>query len=117
MSRPGASATQLSRLCLAGYFFMGSVAVLFPMLLPLVVRKFGLSLAAAGVIFPANAVGSLIGGLTAGVGSDRFGRRPFLAGGAGFLALGLVLTAHAGSWPLFVFGVLVIGVAQGAVSI
>jgi fucose permease len=104
-------------LCLAGYFLIGSVAVLLPSILPLVIQEFDLTLATAGRIFPVMAVGSLIGGMLAGIGSDRFGRRPYLVGSALLVAAGLLLVSFAQSWMLFVGGFLGIGIMQGALSI
>jgi predicted MFS family arabinose efflux permease len=104
-------------LCLAGYFLIGSVAVLLPSILPLVIQEFDLTLATAGRIFPVMAVGSLTGGMLAGIYSDRFGRRPFLVGSALFVAGGLLLVSFVQSWILFVCGFLGIGMMQGALSI
>lgn len=103
--------------CLAAYFFGGSIAVLLPSILPLVIGEFHLTLAAAGRIFPVMAAGSLVGGLFSGICSDRLGRRPFLAGSAFCVAFGLLLAANARSWLVFVGGFLVIGLTQGALSI
>ncbi len=108
---------RLARFCLFSYFCIGSAAVLVPAIMPAVLRAFRLNTAAAGLVFPANALGSLAGGWLCGIGSDRFGRRPFIAGSAGLLALGLFLTASAPCWLLFVAGFGLIGLAQGALSI
>src|SRR5262245_33422404 len=116
MERPRRDESVLLVLCLCGYFFIGSLATLFPSIMPAVIRGFGLSLAAVGAIFPASAVGSLIGGMLTGIWSDRVGRKPFFCGGAllsGFCLLG-AFTAR--QWPLFVGCFLLLGIAQGALS-
>lgn len=104
-------------LCLTGYFLIGSVAVLLPSILPLVIQEFALTLATAGHIFPVMALGSLMGGMLAGIGSDRLGRRSFLVGSALLVAIGLLLVSFAQSWTQFVGGFLGIGMMQGALSI
>lgn len=67
----------LTGLCLSGYFFTGCLATLFPSILPAIIQGFGLSLAKAGQIFPASAVGTLLGGILTGIWSDRVGARCF----------------------------------------
>jgi len=106
----------LTVLCLACYFFIGTLATLFPSILPAVIRGFGLSLAAAGLVFPANSVGSLIGGVLTGIWSDRIGRRPFLFGSALLSGLSLLGASSARHWPLFVGCFLILGAAQGALA-
>jgi FHS family glucose/mannose:H+ symporter-like MFS transporter len=106
----------LTLLCLGGYFFIGSLATLFPSILPDVLRGFGLRLAAVGLIFPASSVGGLMGGVLAGIGSDRIGRKPFMWGSALLSGLGLLGAYTAHRWPLFVGCFLVLGIAQGALS-
>jgi MFS family permease len=106
----------LTALCLSGYFLSGSAAILFPTILPSIMRGFHLNTAQVGIVFPANAVGSLIGGLMVGLWSDRVGHRLFICGSAVCLAAGLLLSAFATQWSLFVIGFLVIGIAQGPFS-
>jgi fucose permease len=107
----------LTGLCLAGYFCVGSVAVLLPSLLPQIIREFGLTLAAAGRIYPATALGSLGGGLLAGVWSDRVGRRPFVVGSALLVAVWLLVASQVRGWLPFMGAFLLVGLAQGALSI
>jgi fucose permease len=108
---------RLTWLCLAGYFFVGSIAVLLPSLLPLVIREFGLTLAVAGRIYPAMALGGLAGGMLAGVCSDRMGRRPFIVGSAGLVGVSLLVASKVHSWLPFMEAFLLVGLAQGALSI
>ena len=96
---------------------MGANAVLFPTLLPLLRSDFHLNLATVGIVFPVNSLGALAGGLLAGAGSDKLGRKPFLLYPALFSALGMAMAMLSHSWVLFVAGYLVWGMAQGAFSI
>lgn len=104
---------------LAGYFFIGTAAVLLPSVMPSITAEFtavGLTLAAIGVIFPARALGGLLGNLLAGIGSDRLGRSRLVWLAALILALALAIVALSGSWWPLLFGMAVISGAQGALS-
>jgi fucose permease len=103
-------------LTFGSYFLIGTLATLFPSVMPGIIRGFGLSLVTAGLIFPANAVGSVLGGLGAGAGSDRLGRKPFLCAGALVSGAALLALWHTQSWPLFVGAFLLLGLGQGALS-
>jgi FHS family Na+ dependent glucose MFS transporter 1 len=102
---------------MAAYLCVGSIAALVPSLLPSAIREFRLPLAVAGRIFPAMAVGSLVGGLLAGVCSDRIGRRPFVVGSATLVAVWLLIASCAHTWLAFMGAFLLVGLAQGALSI
>jgi MFS transporter, FHS family, glucose/mannose:H+ symporter len=104
---------------LAGYLFIGTAAVLLPSVMPSITAEFaatGLTLAVIGLIFPAGAVGSILGNVLAGAGSDWFGRRRLVWLAALLLAASLALTATATLWLLFVAGFVVVSAAQGALS-
>jgi len=103
-------------LCLCGYLFTGSLATLFPSIMPALIQGFGLKLAVVALIFPANSAGTLIGGVLTGIWSDRVGRKPFFCGSALLSGVGLMGAFSAHHWPLFVASYLLIGVAQGALS-
>ncbi|MCC6443400.1 MAG: MFS transporter [Armatimonadetes bacterium] len=106
----------LTALCLGSYFFLGTLAILFPSILPSVVQGFGLKYGEAGLVFPASSVGSLIGGILTGLWSDRVGRKPFLFASAFLSGLALIGAFRAGQWALFVASFLLLGLAQGALS-
>ncbi len=76
----------------------------------------GLSLGAIGLIFPALAIGGILGNLLSGVGSDLIGRRRLVWLSALLLAAALAFAALAKLWLLFVIGFIVISMAQGALS-
>ncbi|MEZ4861194.1 MAG: MFS transporter [Caldilineaceae bacterium] len=104
---------------LIGYLFIGTAAVLIPSVMPAITKEFvaaGLTLAAIGLIFPARAVGGLLGNLLAGVGSDLVGRRRLVWLSALILAIALALTAGAQLWLLFVVGFILVSIAQSSLS-
>ncbi len=55
-----------------------------------------------------------MGGLCAGLGSDRIGRKPFLALTALLNCSALILAATTTLWHVFVFSFLLVGIGQGA---
>jgi fucose permease len=116
MRRPRNGGEALIVLCHAGYLFLGSLATLSPLLMPAVIRSFQLPLGAAGMIFPASALGSLAGAVVAGFWSDQTGRMPFLVGGALLSGIGLLGAFSARQWPVFLVSFLLLGMAQGAFS-
>ena len=61
----------------------------------------GLTLAAIGLIFPARAVGGILGNLLAGVSSDRLGYSKLVWIAALALAASMVLASAARPWLLF----------------
>lgn len=104
---------------LTGYLFIGTAAVLIPSIMPAITTEFtlaGLTLAAIGLIFPARAIGGMVGNLAAGVGSDLLGRERLVWVSALLLALALAIAAMTGLWWLFLLGFAVISAAQGALS-
>jgi fucose permease len=104
---------------LIGYLFIGTGAVLLPSVMPSITAEFaatGMTLAAIGLIFPAGAVGSILGNVLAGAGSDWFGRRRLVWLAALLLAGSLALTAATNLWFLFVAAYVVVSMAQGALS-
>lgn len=110
---------KLTVLGLVGYVFIGTAAVLVPSVMPFITTEFtatGLTLAAIGLIFPARAVGGILGNLLAGVGSDKLGRQRLVWLSAFILAAWLLIAAMATAWLLFLLSFALISAAQGALS-
>jgi fucose permease len=99
-----------------GYGLIGVFSVLFPTIMPTVITGYGLTLATAGLVYPARAAGALLGALLGGIVSDRAGRRTLLVGSAACLCVGLVSAAMGQSWLLFLGGFFISGLAQGALT-
>ena len=76
----------------------------------------GLTLAAIGLIFPARAVGGILGNLVAGVGSDRLGYSKLVWMAALALAASMALAAAAHPWLLFLAGFALISIVQASLS-
>ncbi|MBV7339400.1 MFS transporter [Chloroflexi bacterium TSY] len=109
----------LTYLGLVGYVFIGTAAVLMPAIMPSMTEEFaamGLTVATIAFIFPARAVGGILGNLLAGVGSDLMGRQRLVWLSAFILASALALTGVTKSWMLFVVGFALVSVAQAALS-
>jgi FHS family glucose/mannose:H+ symporter-like MFS transporter len=109
----------LNNLSLLGYLFIGTAAVLMPSVMPFITAEFsatGLSLAAIGFIFPARAVGAILGNILSGVASDLLGRWRLVWMSALLLAASLALAAGTKLWILFVAGFVLISAAQSSLS-
>ena len=107
----------LTHLGLSGYVFIGTAAVLIPAVMPSITDEFtaaGLTMAAIGLIFPARAIGGIVGNLLSGVGSDVLGRQRLVWVSALFLAASLGLAAVAKLWVLFIIGFALVSATQGA---
>jgi len=104
---------------LTGYFCIGVAAVLIPSAMPSITAEFvrmGLPLATLGLIFPATAVGGILGNLLVGVASDMIERRWLVGLSALTLAVSLGLAAITQLWWLFLISFIVVGAAQGALA-
>lgn len=75
-----------------------------------------LTVAAIAFIFPARAVGGILGNLVAGVGSDLVGRQRLVWITALILADSLAFTGVAQIWVLFVIGFVLVSAARVALS-
>lgn len=109
----------LTNLGLGGYIFIGTTAVLIPSIMPSITTEFtalGLTIATIGLIFPARAIGAMIGNLVSGVGSDLLGRQRLVWLAALLLAVSLGLAAVAKPWVLFATGFVLVSAMQGALS-
>jgi len=104
---------------LVGYLFIGTASVLIPSVMPSITEGYaatGLSLAAVGLIFPARALGSIVGNLLAGVGADVLGYGRLVWLSALLLAASLALAGMVHPWLLFLAAFVVISATQGALS-
>jgi len=106
----------LSLIPFIGFFIIGTLSTLFAVVMPDIIRGYSLTLTSAGLIFPVSSIGAVAGNLLAGVASDRIGRKPFLCTGAVVSCLGLLATAAAPSWALFVAGYTVFALGQGSLT-
>ncbi len=116
---PAAAALPVTALGLTGYFFIGTAAVLIPSVMPFITDEYmatGLTLTAIGLIFPARAVGGILGNLLAGVASDRLGYSKLVWIAALALAASMVLVAGAGLWLLFLAGFALISIVQASLT-
>ncbi len=110
---------QQTKLGLLGYLFIGTAVVLVPTVMPSITDEFaktGLTLATIGLLFPAREVGSILGNLLSGIGSDQLGRRRLVWIAALLLAVALLLAALAKLWVLFVIGFVLVSAAQASLS-
>lgn len=104
---------------LTGYLFIGTASVLIPSVMPSITSEYqaaGLSLAAIGLIFPVRAVGSILGNLLAGVGSDALGYGRMVWLSSLLLAGGLALAGLVHPWLLFLAAFVVISATQSALG-
>ncbi len=114
-----APALPVTALGLTGYLFIGTAAVLIPSVMPFITDEYmatGLTLTAIGLIFPARAVGGILGNLLAGVSSDRLGYSKLVWIAAVALAASMVLTAAARVWLLFLAGFALISIVQASLT-
>ena len=114
-----APALPVTALGLTGYLFIGTAAVLIPSVMPFITDEYmatGLTLTAIGFIFPARAVGGILGNLLAGIASDRLGYSKLVWIAALALAASMVLVAGAGLWILFLAGFALISIVQASLT-
>lgn len=114
-----APALPVTALGLTGYLFIGTAAVLIPSVMPFITDEYmatGLTLTAIGLIFPARAVGGILGNLLAGIASDRLGYSKLVWVAALLLAASMVLVAGAGLWILFLAGFALISIVQASLT-
>ncbi len=121
VAAPGAAAPSLpvTALGLTGYLFIGTAAVLVPSVMPFISDEYmatGLTLTAIGLIFPARAVGGILGNLLAGAASDRLGYSKLVWVAALALAVSMALTAAARAWLLFLVGFALISIVQASLT-
>ena len=114
-----AAALPVTALGLTGYFFIGTAAVLIPSVMPFITDEYmatGLTLTAIGLIFPARAVGGILGNLLAGIASDHLGYSKLVWIAALALAASMVLVAGIGLWLLFLTAFALISIVQASLT-
>jgi MFS transporter, FHS family, glucose/mannose:H+ symporter len=99
-----------------GFLLLGWAGLLIPSLVRSVEHDFGQTDAGMGLFYLVNAVAYGTGVLGGTLLTQRLGRRPVLAGGVGLAAVGLLILATAGSWPIFLAGVIPFGVGCGTLD-
>jgi len=100
----------------AAFFLLGWTVLLVPSLIREVQRTFHQSDGGMGFAYFVNAVVYVTGTMSVGILAGRLPRRLLLAAGPGFIVVGLLLIATAGTWPLFVVGFLVMGLGAGIID-
>lgn len=97
----------------AGAFTMGCAEMLVVGLIDLIASDVGVSLAAAGALVTANALGLAFGGPVLTFLTTRFDRRLLLIGALGVFVLANLLPVLGAGHALFIGGRVLIGAAQG----
>ncbi len=114
-----APALPVTAIGLTGYLFIGTAAVLIPSVMPFITDEYmatGLTLTAIGLIFPARAVGGILGNLLAGVASDRLGYSKLVWMAALALAASMALAGAARIWFLFLAAFALISIVQSSLT-
>src|SRR6185503_5951192 len=117
MSRsPTARPTAAAVLGCLSFVLIGWSGLLIASLIRSVEHDFAQTDAGMGFFLLVNAAayGSGVAGGT--LLTQRFGRRPVLAGGIGLAAAGLVVLSTAGVWPIFVLGAVPFGLGCGTID-
>jgi fucose permease len=101
--------------CLS-FFLIGWSGLLIASLIRSVEHDFGQTDAGMGLFFLVNAAAYGTGVLGGTLLTQRFGRRPVLAGGVGLAVVGLVALATANVWPIFLLAALPFGMGCGTLD-
>jgi MFS transporter, FHS family, glucose/mannose:H+ symporter len=99
-----------------GFLLLGWAGLLIPSLVRSIEHDYGQTDAGLGFFYLVNAVVYGSGVLGGTLLTQRLGRRPVLAGGVGLAAVGLLVLATAGSWPVFIAGVIPFGAGCGTLD-
>ncbi len=95
---------------------LGWAGLLIPSLVRSIEQDFQQTDAGMGIFYLVNAIVYGTGVLGGTLLTQRIGRRPVLAGGVALAAIGLLVLATAGSWPVFLAGVIPFGVGCGTLD-
>ncbi len=109
-------AGRLSAAAYSGMFGFGIVMALLGAILPLLSRRLGFELGQAGNLFLVMNGAMLATTLTLGPMLDRFGLKPALTVAPLFVALALVLIAHAPGFAVLLLAVALLGIGGGALN-
>ena len=90
-----------------------SIGIITP-IMPLFVKQLGLTTSAFGIVVSAFAFTKLLGNIPCAFFSDRFGRKPFLSGGMGLIAIGMFGVSFASSFEELVLARLISGFGVSA---
>ena len=106
-------------LTLAGYFsfvLIGCNAVLVPSLIRSIEHDFRQTDAGLGLFYLLSSVFYAAGSFGGGLLTERLGRRRVLISGATACALGLLVTAGAPNWPVFLFAGMAVTAGAGTID-
>ena len=96
-----------------GLVLNGIMANIMGPVMPIIIQEYGLTLAAAGVVFTSQGVGRLVSVFLTGSWSDRVGRKPVVLLGAVLTCAGAALYGISGFWPGQIAGAAVFGSGLG----
>jgi fucose permease len=101
--------------CVA-FLLIGWSGLLIPSLVRSIEHDFAQTDAGIGLFYLVDAILYGTGVLGGTLLTQRLGRRPVIAGGIGLGAIGLLILATAGSWPLFFVAVIPFGMGCGTID-
>jgi FHS family glucose/mannose:H+ symporter-like MFS transporter len=115
-SSPAARPNAAAILGCLSFVLIGWCGLLVASLIRSVEHDFAQTDAGLGFFFLVNAAAYGTGVLGGTLLTQRFGRRPVLAGGVGLAAIGLGVLSTAGIWPIFVLGAVPFGIGCGTLD-
>ncbi|HHV93721.1 MAG TPA: MFS transporter [Firmicutes bacterium] len=96
-----------------GMILNGVIVNIMGPVMPVIIQEYGLTLAAAGVVFTSQGVGRLVSVFLTGSWSDRVGRKPAVLLGALLTSAGAALYGVSSSWPGQIAGAALFGSGLG----
>jgi fucose permease len=108
--------SRLAAIAYGSFLLIGWSSLLVPGLIRSVERDFAQPDAAIGVFYFLGALGFAAGTFAGGFATERFGRRPLLAGAGFLLTAGLALEGSTRSWELFLAAAVTVGVGSGVID-
>jgi fucose permease len=113
---PAARRTIAAALGCLSFVLIGWSGLLVASLIRSIEHDFGQTDAGMGLFFLVNAAAYGTGVLGGTLLTQRFGRRPVLAGGVGLAVVGLGVLASAAIWPIFLLGAIPFGIGCGTLD-